>query len=239
MKSENQIAEECGCDQFESFPKCGRNINICSIIENLDLMYRRYGKKVVLYGGQLATPWFYGFKKMRAATNDVDLMIASDTIERVVRDYNPRYSPRYRIFLAVLDSVPYVFSCGHIHDWTVPDDFFLSAVLHNFGSHSVTVCSREYLIALKLRRGVFSDHSLFGKDAIDILNIITAPFIRKELNQIDLSHCAELFLQNTDEHERDVVKSLMKYIPNLPLEYRRVCEDQVLFLQRQITGENK
>jgi len=233
----SQIAQDCGCTLIDEFPGTGRDIDIGAVIENLDRMYRRYGNSVVLYGGQLATPWFYGFKKMRSTTNDVDLAVSAAMLERVIREYHPNYIPRLEIFLASLDGTPFIFTAEHIHDWEIAGDFFDTAKVHSFGSLQTVCCSREYLIALKLRRGTCSDHSLFGKDAIDILNIITAPFVRHDLTPVDLKLSAELFLRHTGAGGKEIVWVLSRYTEHLPQEYRQLCAKELSFLQNLIAGE--
>lgn len=237
MKGVDEIARECGCRHTSAFPHPDRGIDICSVIHTLDTMYQRYGDKVVLYGGQLATPWFFGYKQMRTTTTDVDLAVSPEILKRVIREYSATYHDEYRVFYSICDSIPFVFTAEKIHDWRIPEDFYTSATLHKFGSFRVRGCSREYLITLKLRRIMESDHSLFGKDAIDILNILTASVVRKELGSIDYMRCSELIKLYIQSDISSLIARLYSYTKHVAAHDRDICNGQLNQLKQALKGE--
>lgn len=158
-----------------------------------------YGGELVLYGGQTATERIYGFKRIRDITTDLDFVCTDAGLERVVSTERLFYHRRYDIFFSVKDNVPLSFTSGHIHDWQVDEGFFSAAQLAHGFHCAPRCCSREYSIMLKMRRmneRIGRGEHPFGKDALDIINMVTAPYIRADLPPVDFPALASLLAAN-------------------------------------------
>ncbi len=234
MKNLTTIAKFCNCKFIDDMPNIRKHIDMGLVIEALDRFYKRYGDDVVLFGGQAATPWFYGFTRLRYHTTDIDFVVKESRIEQVVRDYELMYHPRYNVFVTYVNSIMCVFSSGIVHNWEIPDDFFATSSAVHFGSYRTQVCSPEYLIAQKFRRGYFSDEKLFGKDALDILNILIAPYIRDDLDMINIRRTAELSVQLTGNRLPENIEALQKLIQHLPPKHKPLAEEKVNSLKEAI-----
>lgn len=154
-----------------------------------------YGGELVLYGGQTATERFYGFKRIRDITTDLDFVCTGDGLRRLLVLERLFYHRKFDILFAVRDNVPVSFAQTHIHDWEIDPGFFRAAETVRGLRCPVLCCSREYSIMLKMRRmsGLLDrGEKPFGKDALDIVNMITAPFLRADLELVDPLETAAL-----------------------------------------------
>ncbi len=154
-----------------------------------------YDGSLVLYGGQTATARVYGFKRIRDITNDLDFVCTPAGLESVARRERLLYHAGYDILFSSRDNVPLSFALEHIHDWPVDEGFFGSAREVRGFAWPMRCCSPEYSIMLKMRRmNERLDHggAPFGKDALDIINMVTAPYIRSDLAPVDFVRLAEL-----------------------------------------------
>jgi hypothetical protein len=148
-----------------------------------------YDGELVLYGGQTATERIFGFKRIRDVTTDLDFVCTDDGISRIA-DGRERlfYHARFDILFSVRDNVPVSFALRHIHDWPVDEGFFSTAETARGFRCPVRCCSREYSIMLKMRRMnecLNNGKAPFGKDALDIINMTTAPYLRSDLPPVD------------------------------------------------------
>lgn len=154
-----------------------------------------YGEELVLYGGQTATERFYGFKRIRDITTDLDFVSTADGLRRLLLQEKLYYHRKFDILFAVRDNVPVSLAQTHIHDWEIDPGFFRAAETVRGLRCPVRCCSREYSIMLKLRRTsgrLDRGERPFGKDALDIVNVITAPYLRSDLEQVDFLETAAL-----------------------------------------------
>ncbi len=163
----------------------------------LDRYAAEYGEGLVLYGGLTATERVYGLKRIRDITTDLDFACTAAGLEAVLASERILYHEGYDILFSVSDNVPITFAYGHIHDWPLDPGFFDSASRVRLPSAELLCCSRERSIMLKLRRtGERLESGLqpFGKDALDILNILVAPSRRRELKPVDIGELCELVI---------------------------------------------
>lgn len=134
-----------------------------------------YGEGLVLYGGVTATERLYGLKRIREITNDLDFVCTPEGLEALLSGESLFYHSRFDVLYSVMENVPVSFAFGHIHDWPIEPGFFASAELKVPCGLPVRCCSREHSIMLKMRRSgekISRGDRAFGKDALDILNMI-------------------------------------------------------------------
>ncbi len=70
-----------------------------------------------------------------------------------------------------------------------------------------TVAAPEYTITLKLRRA-HAKARLFGKDKIDITNLLLAPYFKPELQQVNLEKVSELLHEEVTDDYSEVTSWL-------------------------------
>jgi hypothetical protein len=125
-----------------------------------------------------------------------------------------RYHPGFDILCASVDGLPVTFSCGHIHDWRIGSGFFSWAERVVVGGERPLCASREHSIMLKARRmaeRARRDVPLFGKDALDIINIVAAPGRRPDLALLEIEATARLVLSEACS-DASVLSGLLRFI---------------------------
>jgi len=197
-----------------------------AILETLAYYGKKYGTAVVLYGGQTATPLLFRFKNMRTPTGDMDFAVEEPLMEQLVEDEGLTYNLHYHVFYGYCNDVLCVFTGGRVHDWIIPADFFTSSVHFALRETVAAVCAREYTFAMKMRRG-FINKSLFGKYAIDIINIITAPYIREELQPMDLKKAVRLTLECTGPSVFSMIEDIKSHARHVPARQRKFTEKEI------------
>ncbi len=143
-----------------------------------------------LIGGQTCHPSFLGNRKLRKASTDVDTICQPEEIIRVIgyiKKDSPFYVKKYDQFLAIYDGIPVGISLG-VHNFMPPDDFFKRRAVITINGLDVRVCCAEYTILMKLMRAN-EKKRLFGKDAIDIGNLILG---NKNNPRIDVNFLADI-----------------------------------------------
>lgn len=211
------MAEERGIPFIRDFavlPIAREDYGDDKIFGLVDRFAAAYGDGLVLYGGLTACERVFGLKRIRGVSTDLDFVCSRKGLDAVLAKERLWYHSVFDIFLSVAENVPASFAFGHIHDWPVTDDFFRSAPLAFPSTLPVRCASREYGIMLKLRRmnermdcGVRP----FGKDALDILNILAAPCFRKDLEPVDLTRLRDLVLSDATADESRL-RSLLAFI---------------------------
>lgn len=154
-----------------------------------------YDGGLVLYGGQTATERIYGFKRIRDITTDLDFVCTGEGLRAVLAGERLFYHRKFDILFSARDNVPVSFALTHIHDWPVDEGFFRTALTVRGFRCPVRCCSREYSIMLKMRRmneRIERGEQPFGKDALDIINMTTAPYLRSDLAPVDFCSLARL-----------------------------------------------
>jgi hypothetical protein len=171
-----------------------------------------YGEDLVLYGGLTATERIYGRKRIRDMTTDLDWACTPDGLEAVLAGERVFYHEAYDILYTVVENVPVTFAFGHIHDWPVGEGFFASTrPMSPFGM-PVRCCSREHSIMLKMRRIVelqARGAQPFGKDALDILNMLAAPYCRDGLEAFDVDALCALIRDNVEARPSGLAAALL------------------------------
>lgn len=199
-----------------------RSYSESSIFFLMKKFYQSYGMALVLYGGQTATEDIFGFRKMRDLTNDIDYVMQETVIADIIKNENISYCPEYDIFFAYQEEIPITFTFQHIHDWQVSYDFFTTAQVVSFNDGQLYCCSPEYTIMLKFRRSLYcmkSKRCVFGKDCIDIINLLMAPLYRSDLNKLDFDRLLDLLKTHVTSNTQELLKILeyiYKYKQHLP-----------------------
>ncbi|MCG8571106.1 MAG: hypothetical protein MJB14_13310 [Spirochaetes bacterium] len=157
--------------------------------------YQFFQDGLILYGGQTAIEKIYGYKKMRSATNDLDYVIKKTMLESLVKKYHLSYHTIYDVLFTYIEHIPITFTLDHIHDWEIDTQFYSTSRIIQFDQVTTCCCSPEYSILLKLMRSVCAWQKagkIFGKDGIDIVNMMTAPTFRPDLKPIEYSSLFQL-----------------------------------------------
>ena len=166
------------------------------------------GEGIVLYGGITATERIYGLKRIRDISTDLDFVCSAKGMAELLdhysgagpsrirgRDERLLYHEDYDILFTVASNLPVSFTLGHIHDWPVDEVFFARSETRQPAGVPVRCASREHSIMLKLRRTrerLGKGLAPFGKDALDVLNMLAAPCCRDDMTPIDAGFLAGL-----------------------------------------------
>ncbi|RKX75142.1 MAG: hypothetical protein DRP87_15275 [Spirochaetes bacterium] len=175
----------------------------------LNKLFDRYGRKLILYGGQVATPALLGFKKLRCLTTDIDLVILPEFLEEIIEGEEVKYNPENDYLFCYKDNIIVVLSFLHIHNWMIPGNFYEKSINIMNKGHELRLCSPEYLVMLKFRRNSLEmkeGHDFYGKDALDILNLFMAPYFRKDLREIDFNLLCQLLSEHVTPSREEWIK---------------------------------
>ncbi|MBN2511021.1 MAG: hypothetical protein JXB03_12125 [Spirochaetales bacterium] len=138
-------------------------------------LYRSYG--CVLYGGQTASPHIYGYKTMRSPTTDLDFLCTIESARMIVQqERGLLYHPDYDILFCYRSHIPLTFAVAHIHDCLAGSEVIATAETVQTPYGPIACANREFCIILKMRRSedcLARRRSIFGKDALDIISIVT------------------------------------------------------------------
>lgn len=209
-----------------TLPQCPGDYKKETIFILLRRFFDCYGEELVLYGGQTATEKMLGLYKMRSLTNDIDFICTEKGIHRILKEEQVLYNSRYDVLTMLCEKIPITFGYCHIHDWIVPTDFFLSKRGILLEGSTVYSCSAEYSIMLKIRRSfhcISCGRTIFGKDCLDIINMISAPLYRKELAVLDYKKLTALLKKEVTESEEQLLtifSHIHTYMEHLPHKYR-------------------
>lgn len=176
----------------------------------------KHSDRIILYGGQTATPLLFGYKHMRTYTNDLDFIVREDNLSTIIMAEQLKFDTTHGVFFGYEMDVIYTVTSGHIHNWEIPDDLISSSREVPFGSSTLLVCSPEYTITMKFRRALENGCILFGKDAIDIINLIIAPAFREELPPVDLDKLTELLKKHCGKEILFLAGQIRRQLNHLP-----------------------
>lgn len=177
-----------------------------------ELSYK-FSENMIFYGGVLCYPEFCGYKKhLRLPSDDLDCVLTNEGLKLLKDDellnhcyYVKEFDAGFMVYK---ENVPVGLSHKHIHDWTITDDFFDSAIDIN----NSKFCSPEYLTMLKLRRNHYrinNGKKLMGKDYMDIVSLFAS-----ETN-ISLEKIKDLIIENISDNLneiKEIVSPLEKYV---------------------------
>jgi len=215
-----QMARACNAEYSKDMTMHIKHLD--AFLVNIVLAHyaKKYKKGLVLYGGQTATPQYFGFKKMRVLTNDLDFAVIPDLLPTLIKQEGLMFHPVYQVFFCYQQDVLCVFSCEKIHDWLIPPDFFKSAVPFTVQDKVIFLSAREYMITLKLLRGYYNNKTMFGKDSIDIINLLSAPIFRTDLEQVDLERTVSLIKTNLNTDVIDLFGQIFDQLQHVPEKLR-------------------
>jgi len=163
-------------------------------------LYQNSGEGVIVYGGHSTLPQLLGYRLMRKPSKDIDSVGKEEHIKELLENrglYSDfHYGLRENQIILTNDS-NIIIGTGldRIHDWEVPQDFYDNSMIFSIPDiGNVRVASPEYQIMLKLRRGYenMGIKPFYGKDRIDIANILLAPYYRSGLREVDLNELSNL-----------------------------------------------
>ncbi|MHC4871180.1 MAG: hypothetical protein ACYTFY_04995 [Planctomycetota bacterium] len=187
------VALDCHCTVMPPPEADELHIDQRILREVLSYFGRKYHDDVLLFGGQLATPLVYGLVKMRRHTNDIDYVVRDRALLNIVKNEHLNFIPEYGVFCRSFEGIYCVFMCNKIHKWTIVNRFYRESREWLLINNKIWVSSRDYLIAMKFKRGIELDGHMFAKDAIDIVNMLTAPFYLDEMPKVNWkSLCGKL-----------------------------------------------
>ena len=173
---------------------------------------------IAIFGGQSAHHKMLGFRQLRPSSTDIDCIATEGSIEKIKKEFNSKlfYISKYDCLFFEHNNYPVFISLDHIHDWKITDDFRDSIVRIKTGENSINSCSPEYLIMLKLRRS-YTNKKMFGKDRLDIINILLAPLYRDELKHIDIGKTSEFIKKHVTSDDLEMRKYIndIKNVNNL------------------------
>ena len=167
------------------------------VIDTLVSLCAPFNGGITIIGGQTIHRELLGFRQMRRHSSDIDCVATIEGVRQVISSFNRQffYAEKYDVLFFEYGGFPVAFAVGKIHDWEIPNDFHETTMVLNPRKGNVRVASPEYTIMLKIRRGNCNDR-FFGKDKLDILNLLLAPCFRGDLRKIDYRTVADLTYRN-------------------------------------------
>ena len=185
--------------------------------------------RCVLYGGQTASPYVYGYKTLRSATTDLDFICTIDGAREIVRN-EPElfYHPDYDILFCYRSHIPVTFTVAHIHDCLAGPEVITTAEAVITDAGPLLCANREYSIVLKMRRSedcLLHRRSIFGKDALDIINIVArAAADRRPMDYGLVSKLFRAHVTGDRSEALEICAEITLYESHLP------SQDRTLFL---------
>lgn len=189
----------------------------CSEERIFDIIFnygKTFKKDLILYGGQVASEKIYGLKGIRDISTDIDYVCSFDGINKIIKSKNLYYHTIYDIVFLVKNRITVTFTYKHIHDWKVDNGFFKNSEIIDYNGYSFYVCSAEYILMLKIRRMISNRENcidVFGKDALDIINIISSSDNKKNVKQIDYSFL-KVLIKKYVSNDKTVLKGIYDFI---------------------------
>lgn len=209
------------------------------IMKTVTVLCRDYPQGLVVFGGQTATPQLLGFKNMRRLTNDIDFAVSGSTLAKLQLQSDLSYFPEYNVYYGYSNGILCVFNCGHIHDWTIPADFFSRAATVSTDAGSVRVCAPEYSVMLKMRRGKCNQLQMFGKDSLDIINILCASRFRSGLPLIDRNFLQHLIRKHIGQAAEVLFTQIKEKATHAGKEKAPVCREILNAMSEYVASTGK
>ena len=185
-----------------------------AISEAISSLAEKCNSELILIGGQAAGQNYLGFRELRKPSTDVDCVMTLDNLERLVRIYQKTnqvfWSAEYAMYVFDIQGVPFGVFAQTIHDWVIPDLFISTSTREKQNNTSLSLPSPEYASMLKMRRA-HSKKRFFGKDRLDIVNMVLAPHFKKRP-----PFNTDAFLELLSEHvtpDRSAQKELLEQLP--------------------------
>jgi len=174
----------------------GMRVSDEEIVDVMTELTEATGKEIMFFGGNVVIPPLLGYRHMRRPSQDFDCLTTENAIEKVHEEMKGvseifYEEDRGEVFMD-FRGYPVGFHTDRIHDWKVPKDFAERATRIKANGGEIAVSSPEYLAALKIRRANCKGR-FFGKDCIDIGNMLIAPMYRNgEIREMDYERTADL-----------------------------------------------
>lgn len=210
-------------DRFTIVPHLETIEDINSLLAEF---YEKYKENLILYGGQAARADLLGLSRMRKHTNDIEYFTnKDDVIIDILKNNKVIYHTKYDILFFYKKNINITFSYKHIHDLLVPDDFINCSKKIKVKNKNVFCASSEYSIMLKMRRIYFcliNKKEPFGKDAIDIINMLVAPSFKNvaTINFQKLSLKIKEYISKDVDIVQKILKFIDKYHVHLPKDFQ-------------------
>lgn len=193
---------------------------------SVDEINKITGENLILIGGTCLDPLFLGFRKMRRTSNDIDSITNEEGILRLndlfKNDTNFYYNSLHEDIFLEYNSVPFSFVIDETHNWKIPKDLINTSISLNFMSKNLRTISPEYLTTLKIKRSNCNGR-VYGKDKLDIANMLIAHHFNLNKKEIDLDKTAELVYEHvTTYYDRliELIRPLRDVEGNLRKEER-------------------
>ncbi|MFT4244330.1 MAG: nucleotidyltransferase [Candidatus Woesearchaeota archaeon] len=170
-KNNLTIVENINYDEKSSY-----EINEEIILNLICEISSHFSGKCIIYGGHLASPYIYGSRQVRNLSSDIDVYIGELSIKELskkltFKEKKLSYDKKNNTLFVEIEGIFITFSYYSVGDFKLPEEFFYSKRTIKLNKNKVYVCSPEFLILMKLRRS-FSYKKIFGKDVIDIGNVL-------------------------------------------------------------------
>ncbi len=199
--------------------------------------------KMIVIGGQTLNPELLGHRSMRRPSNDIDTIVTEEGVQKLESAFGNNehffYYPEHDELFLEYAGLPVGFSIGKIHDWKIPQDFYKSTISFVFPQSAVTVASPEYTMMLKLRRA-YSEQRLFGKDKVDITNLLLASYFRPTTTTIDMPKVAGLIHEHITSNHSEIqpyIEELARAKENLKKNERQPFSENYEKLNTAITQQ--
>jgi hypothetical protein len=169
---------------------------------------------IISIGGFSAGSKILGFRSMRRISNDLDCLTNEEGV-RLLDNYfhNDLFQTSdYGDLFLEYKKIPVSFDIEETHGWRIPQDFFEGIRRFYFLSGGLNSISPEYLIGLKARRSI-NKKRFYGKDALDTINILLAPFYRSELKEINYEKIGEI-IRDHASNKREEIEEYLEFIGN-------------------------
>jgi hypothetical protein len=181
------------------------------LLSAMHSFYTELGPDYLIIGGQTTHPKLLGYRQMRRPSNDIDMVTTDSGLDSL----NSRFGSMPEFFYSTVHGdvfleykgLPFGFVMDRIHEWSVPDELWNTAVNIKVDSTTLTLASPEYTIMLKIMRA-HQNGRFFGKDKVDITSLLLAPMYNSSLRKVD----AEKTLELIREHVTQDPKLIGKYL---------------------------
>ncbi len=174
------------------------------VLNAIKTLREQFNEDIIIYGGIMVYPEILGYKKhIRKPSTDIDCVLKN--LKGVEEFY---YIKDFDTGLKIVGNVPVSFSYKHIHDFSIPQDFYKDAIKVDGASY----CNPSYLIMMKLRRR-------FPKDYLDIASLLAS-----EKANVDIEKTINLiknYITSDKEKISKLFQPLKKYSQQIPKKDRK------------------
>lgn len=227
-------SKEISSDKL-NFYRCQR-YNEETLIQFMIDLDQMLNGNLISIGGFSASSKVLGFRPMRVISNDLDCITNEEGVALLNNHFRDKIyqTDNYGDLFLEYKNVPVGFDVDETHGWRIPFDFFIDVRRFSFPQGSFNSISSEYLIGLKARRSI-SKKKFYGKDALDTINILLAPFFREDLRKIDHYKLGEIL----KEHSSSSFKDIEEYLNFIGSYEQKVKKNEIPLLKDSLTNLKK